>query len=173
MSIIRTVQQFKNKVSTDFTDINMNMDKTIITEIVKPLTHICNVSFQTGVFPKQISIATKVIPVFKAGVKCVFTNYRLISLLPQLSKNLEKLYNARLEFFLIGTIYIAQYGFRSNMSTSHAILELVEITNYLDNDKYSIGVFIYLKKAFDIVDHEVLAKNKISMAFVDCELFRK
>ena len=34
--IIRTVQQFKSKVSTDFTDINMSMVKAVITEIVKP-----------------------------------------------------------------------------------------------------------------------------------------
>ena len=79
--IIRTVQQFKN----------MSMITTIINEIVKPLTHICNVTFQTGVFPNQMKIA-KVIPVFKAGDKCVFTNYRPISLLPQFSKILEKLY---------------------------------------------------------------------------------
>ena len=46
------------------------------------------------------------------------------------------------------------------MSTSRAILELVEeITNSLDNDKYSIGLFIDLKKAFDTVDHDVLAKH--------------
>ena len=80
--IIRTVQQFKNKASTDFIDINMSMVKTIITEIVKPLNHIYNVSFQTGVFPNQMKIV-KVIPVFIAGDKCVFTNYRPISLLPQ------------------------------------------------------------------------------------------
>ena len=41
------------------------------------------------------------------------------------------------------------------------MLELVEeITNCLDNNKYSIGVFIDLKKAFDTVDHDVLAKKK-------------
>ena len=46
------------------------------------------------------------------------------------------------------------------MSTSHAILELVEeITNCLDNNKYVIGVFIDIKKTFDTVDH-VLAKKK-------------
>ena len=44
------------------------------------------------------------------------------------------------------------------MSTFHAILELIEeITNSLDNNKYFIGVFIDLKKAFDTVDHDVLA----------------
>ena len=104
----------------------------------------------------------KVIPVFKAGDKCVFTNYRPISLLPQFSKILEKLYNARLDNFLnrYGLLCPNQYGFRSNMSTSHAILELVEeMTNCLDNNKYSIGAFIDLKKALDTVDYDVLAQK--------------
>ena len=40
---IRTVQQFKNKVSTDFSYINMSMVKTIITEIVMYLSkHVCS-----------------------------------------------------------------------------------------------------------------------------------
>ena len=108
-------------------------------------------------FPNQIKIA-KVIPVFKAGDKCVFTNYRPISLLLQFSKILAKLYNARLHKFLnrYDLLCPGQYGFRSNMSTSHSISELVEeITNSLDNNKYSIGVFTYLKKAFDTVNHDV------------------
>ena len=73
---------------------------------------------------------------------------------------MEKLYNARLDNFLNrhDLLCPSQYGFRSNTSTSHAILELVEeITNCLDNNKYYIGVFIDLKKAFDTVDHDVLA----------------
>ena len=46
------------------------------------------------------------------------------------------------------------------MSSSHAILELhEEITISLDNNKYSIGVFIDLKKALDTVDHDVLTKQ--------------
>ena len=51
--ITKTVQQFKNKVSTDFTDINITMVKTIINEIVKPLNHMCNVSFQTLCSPTK------------------------------------------------------------------------------------------------------------------------
>ena len=39
------------------------------------------------------------------------------------------------------------------MSTSMAIMELVEnITTAMDNGKFTIGVFIDLKKAFDTVD---------------------
>ena len=44
-----------------------------------------------------------------------------------------------------------QYGFRSQMSTSHALLDQVEeITSSIDAKKISIGVSIDLKKAFDI-----------------------
>ena len=62
----------------------------------------------------------KIIPVFKAVDKCVFTNYIPIRLLPQFSKNQEKLYNARLDNFLnrYDLFCPSQYGFRSNMSTS-------------------------------------------------------
>ena len=160
LEIIRTVQQFKNKVSTDFTDINMSMVKTIITEIVKSLNHICDVSFQTGVFPNQMKSA-KVIPVLEAGDMCVFINYRYISLLPQFSNILEKLYNVLNRYDLLCP---SQYGFISNMSTSRAILVLVEeITNCLDNNKYYIGIFIDLKKAW----------CPWYSTQVDCELFRK
>ena len=54
-------------------------------------------------------------------------------------------------------LYVRQYGFRKKMSASMAIMELVEnITNAMDNGKFTIGVFIDLKKAFDTVDHSIL-----------------
>ena len=142
-------------MSTDYNDINMSMVKQIINQIVRPFV----VSFQTGVIPDKMKIA-KVVPLFKSGEKNVFTNYRPISLLPQFSKILEKLYNERMDTFLNKHDILSpcQYGFRSNMSTSHALLELVEeITSSLDNKKYSVGIFI--KKAFDTIDHDILAKK--------------
>ena len=46
------------------------------------------------------------------------------------------------------------------MSTRHPLLELVEeITNSLDNKKYSVGIFINLKKALKTIDHDILAKT--------------
>ena len=55
LAIIKTVQNCKNYYrSTDFRDISMSLLKKVISKIVKQFTQICNVSFQTGVFPNKI-----------------------------------------------------------------------------------------------------------------------
>ena len=104
----------------------------------------------------------RVIPLFKTGNTKEFSNYRPISLLPQFSKILEKMYHSRLMAFIDSNqiLYKSQYGFRKQMSTSLAIIELVEeITNSLDNHESTVGVFIDLKKAFDTVDHGILIEK--------------
>ena len=97
------------------------------------------------------------IPLFKSGDDQIVFNYRPISLLPQFSKILENIFNYRIMNFLNTkqVLYFRQYGFRENMSTSIAIMELVEeITNAMDKGK--LVVFIDLKKAFDMVHHNIL-----------------
>ncbi len=104
----------------------------------------------------------RVIPLFKNGNINDFTNYRPISLLSQFSKILEKIFHNRMMSFIEekNILYESQYGFRKNMSTSLAILELVEnITTSIDDCKSTVGIFIDLKKAFDTVDHDILIKK--------------
>ena len=69
----------------------------------------------------------KVVPLFKAGDRSVFSNYRPISLLSRFSKILEQLFNERLDKFIDKFQYLnnCQYGFRSQMFTSHALMDLV------------------------------------------------
>ena len=43
LEIITTIQNCKNKRSTDFSDISMSLLKKVISKIVKPYLHICNV----------------------------------------------------------------------------------------------------------------------------------
>ncbi|XP_060780217.1 uncharacterized protein LOC132888186 isoform X1 [Neoarius graeffei] len=130
--IIQIVRKCKNKTSADWNDIDMLTVKTVIEGIVKPLTHICNLSFQSGTFPDKMKIA-RVIPLFKTGDRHHFTNYRPVSLLPQFSKILEKLFSDRLDKFIEkhNLLTDSQYGFRMDRSTSMALMELIEeITMY-------------------------------------------
>ena len=155
------VNKIEAKKSTDSSGINMSLIKEIFKFICKPFTDICNKSFLNGVFPDKMKIA-KVIPLFKSGENDTFTNYRPVSLLPQFSKILEKLFNNRLEKFLeMNELLVeGQYGFRNSRSTSMAIAQLIEeLTNANDEKKYTVGVFIDLKKAFDTIDHTILLKK--------------
>ena len=86
--VIRIIKLCKPKDSMDYDDISMWVLSRIAPHVVKPLVHIFNLLFSTGIFPSEMKIA-KVIPLFKNGNKSDFSNYRPISLLSQFSKILE------------------------------------------------------------------------------------
>lgn len=162
LEIIGIVNKWKHKMSCDWNDVDMSIVKQIIKVIAKPLSYICNLSFQTGKFPDKMKMA-KVVPLYKTGDKHLFTNYRPISLLSQFSKILEKLFAERLMEFIEKDKILtdSQYGFRSGRSTSHALIELTdEITKCIDSKHYVAGIFVDLKKAFDTIDHHILL-NKL------------
>lgn len=92
----------------------------------------------------------KVIPLYKSGDKHSFNNYRPVSLLSQFSKVLEKLFAQRLDSFIekYQLINENQFGFRKNRSTALALLTFTDdISSATHNNKYTVGVFIDLKKA--------------------------
>ena len=65
--IIDIVSNFKNKMSTDVHDIDMSIVKKVISQISKPLTRICNMSFEYSKF--QSCKVANVVPIFKGGEK--------------------------------------------------------------------------------------------------------
>jgi hypothetical protein len=129
--------------------------------ISKPLEIVFNASFATGIVPSKSKIA-RVIPVFKKGLQINVINYRPISLLSVFNKLLEKLMYKRLSSFLenLNILYDKQFGFRSQYSTEHAILSIVDkIQQAIEKKQYSCGIFLDFSKAFDTVDHTILLKK--------------
>ena len=138
--------------------ISTSLLKQIIHVIADPLAHIFNQSLQQGVFPDLFKIA-KVNPIFKKGDSHEISNYRPISLLPSISKVLEKIvYNRLFDFLNTHNILNSnQYGFRKNHSTDQALIQIYDkITNAMANKQHVIGIFLDLSKAFDTLDHNIL-----------------
>lgn len=61
------VSKCKNKTSTDWNEIHMTIIKNVIDGSLKPLTYICNLSFQTGTFLSKMKIA-KIFHYIKLGI---------------------------------------------------------------------------------------------------------
>ena len=142
--------------------------KQCIDFISKPLTHIINLSLLNGVVPCEMKIA-KIIPLYKANDKSVFTNYRPVSILPAFSKILEKVFYNRLlnHINTDNILYANQYRFRKGHSTSLALVDLYDnIAEAIDSRELAVGIFLDLSKAFDTVDHDILFQKLDVMGFV-------
>lgn len=152
------IETLINSLRTDCATGSDNISGIILKKfkhiLLAPVTFLCNLAISTGVFPDVFKLAV-VHPIYKGtGDRRLPNNYRPISILPTLSKILEKIMNHRLIKFLdkYNLLSPSQYGFRSGISTSDAVLNLTnEIVTKLDKKNKVIGIFLDLAKAFDTI----------------------
>jgi len=93
------IRELKNKNNVTVSKVSNKLLKYCVEQLIDPITEICNLSFNSGTVPNLYKIA-KTIPIFKSGDPEDPMNYRPISLLPAISKVLEKLVKTRLLKFL-------------------------------------------------------------------------
>ena len=160
--ISNIIQLLKPKTSYGHDNISPKVFKKLYNGLIMPCVHVINLSLSTGIIPDAMKLA-KVVPIFKnSGSEEIMKNYRPVSLLPVLSKVLERIVYNRLFEYLIKykLLHIAQYGFQEGLSTELAILELQDrITKILNDKECCVGVFMDLSKAFDTLDHNILLKK--------------
>ena len=140
------------------TEITTKLLKQIIIDIAPPLIHIFNLSLSNGVYPNSFQIA-KVIPICKKDDPSQISNYRPVSLLPCISRILEKTVYERCYSFLIRHKLLIpnQSDFRKGFSTDLALVHLFDaISNSLAKKKKVVGIFMDLSKAFDTLNHDIL-----------------
>ena len=153
--VVTYVEKLKNKFSSGIDGISNNLLKCIIHSIKVPFCLVLNKSLNSGVFPRKMKIA-RVRALYKSDNKFLKDNYRPISLLPVMSKILEKYVYLKLVSHMDRNqvLFPKQFGFRVGYSTNDAFLLLVaEILNSFNEGFSLFLVFIDLRKAFDTVDH--------------------
>jgi len=158
--VIDITKKLKPKTSCGADGISSKLMIQTIDTIVNPLTHIINLSLESGIFPSNLKLA-KVIPIFKSGDNLSLNNYRPISLLSSFSKIFERiLYNKIMKFLESNNIlYNHQYGFRAKHSTIHPVIHFlnhVAKANNTASSQTTLATFCDLSKAFDTISTDIL-----------------
>lgn len=161
LEIKRIVNRMELKNSCGYDDIPIVVIKRNIDILAKPFSQLFNICLTENIFPDQLKIA-KIIPIHKKGSKNDPKKYRPISLLPVLSKLLEKLIKARLLEHLKACNILSkrQFGYQQGVGTVEAVDALTcEVVTNLNKRLKVAGVFLDLSSAFDCVDHQILLQK--------------
>lgn len=159
--IVNIIKKLNSKSATGYDNISVRFIQKFISELSPIYCKIINLTFSEGVFPNCLKTAV-VTPLYKNGCKANIENYRGVSVLSTNSKILEYAMYNRLKSFLSenNIIHKNQFGFVENSSTISATTQLIcNIKSALDKKLFVSTVFIDLRKAFDMVNHENLIKK--------------
>ena len=149
-----------------------NLLKDGAREIAKPLWHLINQSLTESVVPTEWK-HPKITPIHKSGTLENPDNYRPISVLPALSKILEKAVHQQLISYLEKHNLLSDkpFGYRKHKSTEFAVnLFVDDIRKSIDDGKLVGALFVDLSKAFDTISHSTLLAKLPTYGIHEVEL---
>jgi hypothetical protein len=165
----KAISRAKNAKATGPDDISNEIYKknSILTPLITRLFNLCLI---LGVIPK-IWLTTTIKPLFKGkGDFMDVNNYRGISLAPHIMKIFSSILKDRLTDFCTHKLDGAQFGFLKGKNCEQAVQELI---NYIKNNKKPVyAVFIDFRKAFDMVQRQVLLDRLYTEYGIQGRMFR-
>ena len=150
-----------DKKSSGFDKLDVTILKTLF-KYSQYLTITINKLIKSGSFPDFLKIAV-VTPIYKKGNINNLSNYRPISVLTTFSQSIEHCIKIRLLNYLENIDFFSpnQFGFLPQRNTELALLKFnMFFYRSIDNNNFTVAIFIDISKAFDSVNHEILL-NKL------------
>ena len=160
-TVLKLLQDLDENKAAGLNNLSGKFLKHGATVLAKPISQICNLSIKYSVFPSDCKIA-KLKPLFKKGSKTASKNYRPISLLPLVSKKIEKIIHDQTKSFIDKNdiIYRYQSGFTKFFSTNSCLSYLNNKTaTGFESGLYTGMILIDLQKAYDTANHDIVLKK--------------
>ena len=168
--VLKIISNLKSSSSCGLDSIDSKILKLVKHQLVPVITHIINLSISQRKFPCPWKVS-KVAPLHKKDEVIYPKNYRPVSLLPVISKVLERAIFEQMIQYLEenNLLHPSHHGFRSNHSTVTALIEMYDQwVEAFEDDKLSAVVMLDLSAAFDVVDHEILIQKLEIYGFEEC-----
>ena len=159
--VVKLLNGLSNSKATGLDKISGKILKTAAPTIALSLAHIFNHAIITSCFPYEWK-AARLLPLHKKGPRDLPENYRPISILPAISKVMERIMYDQIYEYLNDNSILSehQFGFRKSRSTASALLDCTN-SWYVNMDRkmFNLVALLDLKKAFDTVNHDILVRK--------------
>jgi len=165
--VVKAISSVKSKsVGTD--SIPIGFIRMLLPFVLPVITRICNSIITKSSFPVHWKTA-KVLPRHKKSRHHTLNDYRPISILPSISKVLERMVKWQISEHLKENdlLFEFQSGFRAGYSTASALLKVTnDIRTNLSKNVATVLLLLDFSKAFDSVSHRLLlSKLKARFGF--------
>ncbi|CAB3227417.1 unnamed protein product [Arctia plantaginis] len=163
--VIRALQQLKAKRSTGPDCIPPYIFKDCRSVLAQPLLDIYNKCLKAAVFPERWKV-TRVVPVPKGSLGAQVDGYRPVAVLSTPAKVFEAAIHTSIFHQVSAQLADAQHGFRPARSTTSNLLSyMAHIVPTVDSGGQIDSAYFDFKKAFDLVNNDVLLKKLAVVGF--------
>lgn len=161
----RAVRRLKPYSAAGPDEIPPFLVKDCISVLEQPLLYIYNLSLEMSKYPLQWK-TSRVTPIPKTGAKNDITMFRPIAVLSALGKVFESIIDNRIRQQLNVWIPDEQHGFRASRSTATSHINFVDyVTIEMDAGRQVDAAYFDFRKAFDVVDNDILLSKMASIGF--------